>query len=208
MFKPHFMKDRKPTFQIEKYSLLVLAGVFMVVGGLVALIDPPDTSLATFMNESVRDQCKANLQRMANAFSLYARRYQGRLPADGNPPTLIGSLKLLRWVQENPSPLYCRGDQRPYASPAGTYEQLSVTNVSYTYVPYVSWAAGTGFGDTNKIVMLDRIFTGKRDDKWPATGNHGDSGGWVLFADGRVEFFQRLPADLSDDRGRQFFLNP
>ncbi len=208
LFKPSFLKGPKKPSVAEEYSLLILAGMFTALAGVLATIDPPDTSLSDFVQKAERAQCKANLQQMASAFKLYARRYQGRLPSDGNPPTLVGSLRLLRRHHESPAALYCRGDQRPEAAPAGEYETLSVTNISYTYVPFVSWAAGTGFGDTNKIVLLDRIHTGKKADKWPVTGNHGASGGFVLHADGRVEFYQELPADLTDDKGRRFFLSP
>lgn len=202
------MKQPRRPFPYAKYSLLVLAGVFALVGGLVALIDPPNTTLADFVQSAESAQCQANLHQIAAALSLYAQRYQGRLPLDSEHPTLAGSLKLLRWMADSPIMLHCPGDTRPGTFPASDFESLSISNISYTYVPYVSWAAGTGFGDSNKVVMLDRIYTGNAGDQWPPTGDHGDTGGWVLFADGRVEFYQVLPSTLTDDMGRKRFLSP
>lgn len=150
-----------------------------------------------------RTLCLNNVKQIGLAFAQYAIDYQDRLPMDSSNPTLAGSLMMLSNLVSTKT-LICPSDKHRGVCAAASWSQVTTKNISYSYVPNLMWQET----NSDKIVLLDRIYTTKKGDKWPADGNHGSTGGNVLFADGHVEFCQELPADLKDKGGVARVLSP
>ena len=125
-----------------------------------------------------------------------------RCPTDGDPPTLVGSLRLLSNVVSSAKILHCPSDWNRAEIDFG-FDKLMTTNVSYSYVPNLIW-----HDQPDSIVALDRINNTTEGSRWTPTGNHHDTGGNILFSDGRVVWTTALPSALKDKDGKQIVLSP
>jgi hypothetical protein len=138
---------------------------------------------------------------------------------DVNPPTLLGSMKLLSNLVSSAKILYCPSDHRRGTGPCDDFSELTLKNISYSYVPNLVWSCS----NMDTIVMLDRIYTTEEGDHWPQDGNHADIGGVVLFIGCKslgttlpivvtnapwASFKLRLPKALRDKDGRAVVLSP
>ncbi|HUJ72194.1 MAG TPA: hypothetical protein VLZ30_08105 [Verrucomicrobiae bacterium] len=124
---------------------------------------------------------------------------------DSANPTLVGSMQLLSNVSPAFSArvLYCPSDKRPGARPEADFKKLTTLNISYSYVPNLKWL------DTpDSPLIMDRIYTTSKGNKWPSDGNHGSVGGNVGFNDGHVAWQNALPAALKDKDGKEVVLSP
>ena len=184
-----------------------------VVGVLLVLAVLP--WLGRARESARRANCLSNFKQLGLATGMYAEMNQGRCPVDSETPTLVGSWGLLA-IQIRPLQmmLFCHSDRRA-SRPAESPDALSVSNISYSYVPNVIWQGAKG----DSILALDRIYTTAKGSQWPSDGNHvrrpiteldfsGEQGGNVLFSDGRVEFHKSLPSDLKDKDGKLRVLSP
>ena len=147
--------------------------------------------------------CLSRVHGLGFAVAMYADNYQGRCPVD-KPRTLIGSFLLMSSTAGSPKILICPCDSRPGVRTADNFGTLTTLNISYSYVPDMLW----GDGRTNVVLWLDRIYTTEHGDKWPADGNHGTTGGNILFNDGHIGFFKELPENLRDQDGQPVVLSP
>lgn len=182
-----------------------LARIFWPVWGVLwlgalALLLP---ELGRAHEPARRANCLSNLKQIGLAIALYADMDpHHRCPTDGDPPTLIGSLRLLSNVVSVVSTtriLRCPSDWRAHAE----FDLDGImTNISYSYVPNLIWQ-----DHPDSIVALDRINDTTAGSRWPKTGNHGDNGGNVLFSDGRVTWTNTLPSALKDKDGKQIVLS-
>lgn len=150
-----------------------------------------------------RAACLSNLKQIGLAIAMYsdADRYH-RCPMDGNPPTLVGSLRLLSNEVSSAKILCCPSDRGRH--PETDFSELTTSNTSYSYVPNLIWNPD----HADSIVALDRINETTAGSWWPQTGNHNDAGGNVLFSDGTVRFMKTLPSALKDKDGKQVVLSP
>jgi hypothetical protein len=149
-----------------------------------------------------RANCLSNLKQIGLAIAMYADMDpHRRCPTDGDPPTLIGSLRLLSNVVSTTKILRCPSDWRARGN--FDFDGMMTTNISYSYVPNLIWQ-----DHPDSIVALDRMNDTAGGSRWPKTGNHGDNGGNVLFSDGRVVWTNTLPSALKDKDGKQIVLSP
>jgi len=189
--------------------LFALAVVFL----LLLILVP---QLGKAREKSRRVGCESNLKQLGLAVNMYAEENQGRCPVDSEPPTLVGSWQLLGKYKYLTSAkvLLCPSDRRG-SWPAESFNVLTVTNISYSYVPDLIWQPA----NSNSVIALDRIYAATKGSRWPSDGNHhpapfwevdsgGVLGGNVLFCDGRVEFHNTLPSDLKDKDGIVRVLSP
>ena len=152
-----------------------------------------------------RALCFGNLKEFALALAMYADRYDGRLPMDSVTPTLVGSMKLLSNVSNSAKFLHCPSDKRPGAKAEENFSKLTISNISYSYVPNLIWQDAP-----DSIIAADRIYDTSAGTSWPQDGNHTyrGGGGHVLFNDGHVAFESNLPSALKDKNGKQTVLSP
>jgi prepilin-type processing-associated H-X9-DG protein len=138
------------------------------------------------------------------AVAMYAEANKGWCPVDSaTNPTLVGSLQLLSNVLGSAEVLYCPDDTRPGAHAASDFNALTISNISYSYVPNLKWQ------DTpDSPLIMDRIYSRAAGSRWVADANHHGRGGNVGFNDGHVQWCPVLPAALKDDSGRQVVLSP
>ena len=123
---------------------------------------------------------------------------------DASNATLVGSLRMMSNTLSSVRVLTCpTAIDKRIVRPAEDWSRLTAKNISYTYVPNL-----TKNSNPDAIVALDRTDCVHSNCQWPATGNHGDAGGNVLFNDGHTSFMVRLPADLKDKDGTERFLSP
>jgi prepilin-type processing-associated H-X9-DG protein len=187
--------------------LVALAIIFL----LVALLLP---QLGRARESARRMNCAINLKQLGLAIMMYAETNRGQCPVDSEPPTLAGSWQLLGNLLVTPRILFCHSDRRRYG-PAQSFDVLTITNISYSYVPDMIWRST----NSNSILALDRIDATTKGSRWPSDGNHGPRplweldftgvrGGNVLFCDGHVEFHKTLPSDLKNKDGRLRVLSP
>ena len=185
-----------------KLVACILAGIGIVVA-LMFFLDQNRQGSPSPMAGVRRISCEGQLRQLAQAFAMYAEYHGGRLPVDDAEPTLVGSLKLLGAYGLTTRALWCPADGRPGCKPAADFQSLSSSNISYSYVPNLTWQKS----HSDAIVALDRIDSPEKGSRWPATLRH-DGGGFVLYADGRIDFCRELPVTLKDGRGRTAVLTP
>lgn len=186
----------------RKFTLLHLAAVFVGLGILSGMIFPPTILTGGVRERARRSNCLSNLKQLGMAIAMYADADRlGRCPMDGDPPTLLGSLRLLTNQLGSAKVLSCPSDPRVH--PEGDFAKLTTNNISYSYVPNLKWQ------DTpDSILALDRIHATAKGSWWPVTGNHNNVGGNILFNDGHVSFQTSLPSDLKDKDGKASLLSP
>jgi prepilin-type processing-associated H-X9-DG protein len=171
------------------FNLLHLSIIFAVLAIISAVVFPPSFNDSMYGRENARRAtCLNNLKQLGLALALYAGDNHGWYPVDSDSPTLAGSMRLLSNNLGVAKILTCPSDWRVTR---GEFATLATNNISYSYVPFLK-----NDGNSNAIVMLDRIYSTKHGSKWPAMGNHRDYGGNILFGDGHVSFKGELPADL------------
>lgn len=147
--------------------------------------------------------CLVNLKQIGLAVAMYADEYQGRCPMDSANPTLLGSMQLLTNTITSPKLLRCPRDPRPSGQAQAEWRNVTVRDLSYSYVPNLKWS------DTpDSPLALDRIYSTSAGSLWPANGNHKGQGGNVLFNDGHVCWQNRLPSALKDESGKEIVLSP
>jgi prepilin-type processing-associated H-X9-DG protein len=150
-----------------------------------------------------RAVCLNNVKTLALALAMYADQYDGRLPMDSVTPTLVGSMKLLSNVVATAKFLHCPNDPRPGARAEADFSKLTIENISYSYVPNLTWQ-----DQPDSIVALDRIQDRTAGSSWPTNSSHMGRGGNILFNDGHVQWCTNLPSALKDKDGKQIVLSP
>jgi prepilin-type processing-associated H-X9-DG protein len=55
---------------------------------------------------------------------------------------------------------------------------------------------------------MDRIYSTSASGDWPRNGSHKGQGGNVLFNDGHVAWYLKLPSALKDKNGNSGVLSP
>lgn len=189
-----------PRPHIRLYIAAIMAGLGLVAAALI----PPAPGRG-HMERARRANCMSNLKQLGLALAMYADDNNGRLPVDGDPPTLLGSLRLMERQMGSVKILRCPSDGQAWIGGATDMAGLTITNISYSYVPFLTWDET---GGSSTIVMLDRLNATEKGSKWPVEANHGEKGGNVLFTDGHVEFVTELPVALRDGKGRALVLSP
>ena len=195
----------------RKNTLVEVLAALAIIFLLAVLLLP---QLGRARESARRMNCAINLKQLSLAIMMYAETNRGQCPVDSEPPTLAGSWQLLGNLLVTPRILFCHSDRRGYG-PAQSFDVLTTTNISYSYVPNMIWRPA----NSNSILALDRIDAATKGSRWPANGNHsqrplweldfgGVRGGNVLFSDGRVKFYKALPSDLKDKDGRLIVLSP
>jgi prepilin-type processing-associated H-X9-DG protein len=182
--------------------MLRAAVVLAILGFIVAIRVPPLQPPSGTREKARRANCLSNLKQIGLGMAMYADIYNGRLPMDAENPTLVGCMRLLSNIVTSAKVYHCPDDWRP-ASAVATYDQLTMNNISYSYVPNLIWQ-----DHPDSIVALDRIYDTAKGSKWPTDGNHKATGGNVLFGDGRVSWVNALPSALKDKDGKQIVLGP
>jgi hypothetical protein len=122
---------------------------------------------------------------------------------DAAQPTLVGSMQLLSNVLTTATVLYCPTDKRPGARAEADFKKLTALNISYSYVPNLTWQ-----DSPDSPIFLDRIYSTSKGSVWPSNGNHGDKGGFVGFNDGHASWANSLPYALKDKDGKEVVLSP
>lgn len=150
-----------------------------------------------------RATCTSNLKTLALAVAMYADRYDQRMPMDSATPTLVESMKLLSNVAPSATFLHCPYDTRPGAKAEPSFKKLTNLNISYSYVPNLTWQ-----DQPDSIVALDRIYTTTVGSRWPTNSNHLGKGGNIMFNDGHVQWCDKLPTAIKDNAGREIVLSP
>jgi prepilin-type processing-associated H-X9-DG protein len=137
------------------------------------------------------------------AIAMYADGHQGQCPVNSGTPTVAGSMRLLSNYVQFTEVFVCPSDPRHFISPASHVADLTVTNMSYSYVSNLRWQ------DTpDSILAVDRIYTTSIGSQWPKDGNHSGEGGNLLFNDGHVSWQNMLPSALKDKDGKETVLSP
>src|ERR1017187_918499 len=144
-------------------SVLRTAVVLAILGFIVAILVPPLQPPSGTREKARRANCLSNLKQIGLGLAMYADNYNGRLPMDAANPTLVGSIKLLSNIVTSAKIYRCPNDWRS-ALPASTYDELTTSNISYSYVPNLIWQ-----DQPDSIVALDRIYTTQQGSKWPST---------------------------------------
>jgi prepilin-type processing-associated H-X9-DG protein len=182
----------------SRLSIILFFGcvLFLVVQGLSSYSER-ERDLAR------RANCLSFEKQILLATAMYADENGGRCPMDSNNPTVVGSMKLLSSWLQSVYMYHCPGDHRSDAREANGYETLTTLNISYSYVPNLKWQ-----DKPDSPLIMDRIYTTKKGDSWPANGNHQGAGGNVGFIDGHVAWWDRLPAALKDKDGKELVLSP
>jgi prepilin-type processing-associated H-X9-DG protein len=194
--------ERLTTNEQREFTLLHLAAVFVGLGILSGMIFPPTILTGGVREKARRANCLSNLKQLGMAIAMYADADRlGRCPMDGDPPTLLGSLRLLTNQLGSAKVLSCPSD--PRARPEADFAKLTTNNISYSYVPNLKWQDAP-----DSILALDRIYTTAKGSRWRVPGNHKDAGGNILFNDGHVSFQTSLPSDLRDKDGKAIVLSP
>lgn len=195
------------------FTLIELLCSVIIVLTLATMLLPSNCQRAR--ERARRNNCLANLKQIGLLAAIYAEENQGRCPTDSAIPTLIGSIQLYSNYVGSAKIFFCPSDNR------GGKAQLSFSalttaksgpTISYSYVPNQMWTTNHRFVD---ILALDRIYTTRAGNPWPADGNHGktdssvtDVGGNVLFIDGRVEWHTTLRRCLRNKDGHEIVLSP
>ena len=176
----------------------VLAGVLII---LAMMLFP---QLSSLHGVSRRANCLSNLKILGLGIAMYADLNQDRLPMDAANPTLAGSLRMMSNTLPSVRILACpTAVSKRIVRPAEDWSSLTAKNISYMYVPNLIWQS-----NVDLMVALDKTDCVHSNCQWPASGNHGDAGGNILFNDGHVSFYVRLSADLKDKDGVERFLSP
>lgn len=197
MNEPSQAQHRKP-------FLIYLAVALALVGLLMAMLIPPDKGPFGGHVKIRSANCLSNVKQLGLGIAMYADNYNDRCPVDSADPTLLGSMLLMSNTAGSPKIFVCPYDERPGVRAATSFAEMTTSNLSYSYVPGLVWSDAT----PDSPIMLDRIYTTKKGDRWPANGNHGSKGGNVVYLDGHADFQSRLPADLKDRTGKRVVLSP
>src|ERR1017187_1061754 len=88
------------------------------------------------------------------AVAMYADSSGGRCPMDSAHPTLVGSMQLLSNTLSSAKILFCPSDHRPGARPEADFKKLTTLNISYSYVPNLTWQ-----DQPDSVVFLDLIYS-------------------------------------------------
>jgi prepilin-type processing-associated H-X9-DG protein len=188
--------------QPKEFTLLHLGAMFAILAVIAAISLPPIFVPTGSREKARRANCMSNLKQLGLAIAMYAEAdpYH-RCPTDGDPPTLVGSLRLLSNVVSSTRILRCPSDWRARAE--FDFDGMVTTNISYSYVPNLIWQ-----DHPDSIVALDRIYMTQKGSKWPTIGNHHDTGGNILYGDGHVAWTNALPSTLKDKDGKEIVLSP
>jgi prepilin-type N-terminal cleavage/methylation domain-containing protein/prepilin-type processing-associated H-X9-DG protein len=186
--------------KLKGFTVIELLVVIVIIAILAAMLLP---MIGVPREKARRAICMSNLKQIGLAIAMYADSDPlHRCPIDGNPPTLLGSLRLLSNKLYNARALCCYDDPRTRIE--SDYGKLSTANISYSYVPNLIWNPD----HADSIVALDRISETAGGSQWPRTGNHKGTGGNVLFGDGHVAWVNALPSALKDKDGKEVVLSP
>lgn len=187
----------------KSLSLMRVASGLVIAGLVVAILQV--MFLGSRREPVRRPNCLSNTKQLGLAIAMYAELYHDRCPVDSaTNPTLVGSMKLLAATAGSTKILICPSDKRRGVKPARDFASLTVSNISYSYVPGFVWGDVT----PDSIVALDRIYTYEKGAAWPSNSNHGAKGGNILYLDGHCDFQTKLPTVLKDPRGRSIVLSP
>ena len=184
-------KRRKLVYWLSLLGLVVL---------IILLLLP---ARGTTRSPARRETCLSNLIQLGLALAMYSDQNHGKLPMDSATPTLVGSMKLLSNVAVSAKFLHCPNDIRAGAKAEANFEKLTTLNISYSYVPHLTWQ-----DQPDSIVALDRIHATAAGSRWPTKGNHRGAGGNVLFNDGHAQWYNALPSALKDKDRREAILSP
>jgi prepilin-type N-terminal cleavage/methylation domain-containing protein/prepilin-type processing-associated H-X9-DG protein len=183
------------------FTLIELLVVIAVIGILAVMLLPTGHKAG---EKGRRAKCLANLKQLGQAMTLYAADYSGRYPMDAADATLVGSMSLLSNRLPLAKFLFCPSDSWGHPLQANDFTKLTTNNISYSYVPNLVWNSGS----PHKIVALDGIKSTAAGSAWDIHSSHKDTGGNVLFNDGRVEWHTNLPTALVGKDGRAMVLSP
>jgi len=126
---------------------------------------------------SLRTDCLSNLKQIGLSMAIYAEDNQGRFPMDAANPTQAGSLRMMSNTLTSVRILACPAAViKRRLRPAEEWSSLTARNISYMYVPNLAINA-----NPDAIVALDKTDCVHAGCNWPRTGNHGDTGGNILF---------------------------
>src|ERR1035437_10072425 len=170
-------------------SVLVVLGTVWLLGG-------------PRVDKSERNVCLNNLKQIGLAIAMYADEDRHhRCPVNGDPPTVIGSMRLLTNLITHATILHCPYNTHGFAE--ADFTKLTRKSVDYSYVPNLIWEEVP-----DSPVAADRIYSTQKGGHWPISGNHKNAGGNVLYSDGHVSWNNSLSAPLKDKDGKQVVLNP
>ncbi len=171
-------------------EVIVLIAVLSALAGLT-LLQPP---LGAPSDKARRASCLNNLKQIGLSLRLYSGDYNERFPCDASGTTLGSFALLTNSYQTSYKTWICPSDIGVTAATASS--PFTATNLSYAYGAFLL----TEIAPTNMPLACDRSSVGNPTGTNPWKRNrwtHKSDGGYVLFADGRVEFRQTINPPMS-----------